>query len=179
MGNRISIAVSRCAQRHKSLTFSFLSDRFRVSSSPMQTESQKYPCTALRRRETMSVKTSQPTFLLIVALAFCSAAFSQSPTIVLSQRGGPPTTQFQVSGSGFSPSAAVDIYFDITDQALAIANGTGSFSGIIIDAPAAALPGTHWVTIVQRSSDTGAQATSSMPTGVNSASAQAPGLQSV
>src|ERR1700733_2541456 len=160
MSNRILIAVSRSAQRHKSLIFSFLSDRFRVSISPMQTESEKYPCTALMRRETMSaVRTSQPTLMLIVGLAFCSAAFSQSPTITLSQRGGPPTTQFQVSGSGFSPSAAVDIYFDITDQALAIANGSGSFSGIVLEAPAAALPGTHWVTIVQRSSDTGAQAT--------------------
>lgn len=69
----------------------------------------------------------------------------------------PPTTHLRVSGSGFTAYAEIDIYFDTKDEALAVANGAGSFSKITIKASASALPGTHWVSAVQRSNDTGAQ----------------------
>jgi hypothetical protein len=78
--------------------------------------------------------------------------------VTLSTKAGPPTTNVLVSGSGFSPDAAIDIYFDTTDEALASANGSGSFSKIKIPVPSSALPGQHWVTAVQRSNDASAQA---------------------
>jgi hypothetical protein len=63
-----------------------------------------------------------------------------------------------VSGTGFTVFAAIDIYFDTTDVALAIANGSGPFSNIAIQVPASALPGTHWVSAVMRYDGRGAQA---------------------
>jgi outer membrane protein assembly factor BamB len=81
-----------------------------------------------------------------------------SQTVSTSPKTGPPTLTVLVSGSGFGASAAIDIYFDTTDEALAIANGSGAFSKIPITVPASATPGTHFVSAVQRSNDTGAQA---------------------
>jgi outer membrane protein assembly factor BamB len=94
--------------------------------------------------------------LCITLFTFASVSFSQ-PMVAVSPKGNPPTTTVLVSGSGFSAYAAIDIYFDATDEALALAKGSGSFSNIEIVIPASALPGRHWVSAVQRSSDTGAQ----------------------
>jgi outer membrane protein assembly factor BamB len=107
---------------------------------------------AVPRRRPINLATCATT---IAAQLFAFAALGQ--TIALSPKGGPPTTTTTVSGSGFSPQAAIDIYFDTGDQALAIANGTGAFSAIGIEVPASALPGKHWVTAIQRSNETGAQ----------------------
>jgi hypothetical protein len=60
--------------------------------------------------------------------------------------------------SPFPASAAVDIYFDTADLALAVTNSAGSFSGIRILEPAAALPGTNWISGVARISGDAAQA---------------------
>jgi hypothetical protein len=49
-----------------------------------------------------------------------------------------------VSGAGFGPFEAVDICFDTTDQALASASGTGTFSGVTVQVPASAVPSTHY-----------------------------------
>ena len=73
--------------------------------------------------------------------AFC---LSQT-TISLSVGSGPPTTKVQVSGSGFPVNAAVNIYFDGGREAVATANGSGSFSGVTIRVPSSALPGDHAV----------------------------------
>ena len=76
---------------------------------------------------------------------------------------GPPTTNVLVSGTGFDPYAAVDIYFDLTDLALAVTNGAGAFGGncatcgIAIQVPAYAVPGTHWITAVERYGQKAAQ----------------------
>src|ERR1700733_2739824 len=91
----------------------------------------------------------------LIAIAFGTAAFSQ--TITLAPAIGPPTSSTLVSGSGFSPNAAVDIYFDATEEALVIAGSSGSFSNIALQAPASALVGTNWVTATQRSNHTAAQ----------------------
>ncbi len=93
---------------------------------------------------------------IIAALLLSSAAFSQ--TITLSPAGGPPTTSTQVSGSGFSPSASIDIYFGRTDEASATADGSGSFS-IAIQVPASALQGEHTVSAVPGGGGSSAQAT--------------------
>jgi outer membrane protein assembly factor BamB len=92
----------------------------------------------------------------IPLLTFTSLSFSQ-PMVTLSLKSGPPTSNVLVSGSGFSAYAAIDIYFDTTDKALASADASGAFSKIPIEVPASALPGEHWVTAVQRSNDESTQ----------------------
>ena len=89
--------------------------------------------------------------LLLSALCFAQ------PTVTLSVKSGPPTTNLNVSGSGFPAFALIDIHFDTTDLALVNANGSGGFSKIHILVPAAALPGKHWVSAEERSTETGAQ----------------------
>jgi PQQ-like domain/IPT/TIG domain len=84
--------------------------------------------------------------------------FTVKPSIVLSAPSGPPTTTVKVSGAGFSPREAVDIYFDTTDEALTSASATGTFSGIVVGVPASAVPGTHHVTAVGRHSGFSTQA---------------------
>ncbi len=95
--------------------------------------------------------------VLITTLFLAGLCFGQ-PAVTLSAKTGPPTTNIFVSGSGFAAYAAIDIYFDTTDEALASANGSGAFSKIEIQVPSSALPGTHWVTAVQRLNDNSAQA---------------------
>jgi outer membrane protein assembly factor BamB len=85
------------------------------------------------------------------------AGFCLGQTVTLSVKSGAPTAKISVSGSGFGADAAIDIYFDTTDEALALANSSGAFSKIEIQVPAAALPGPHWISAVQVSSGTGAQ----------------------
>ena len=80
--------------------------------------------------------------LLQGGLCFAQSAVELSPKV------GPPTTNFEVSGSHFPASTLVDIYFDTTEVALAVTNISGVFSDMEIEAPASALPGTHWVTVV-------------------------------
>lgn len=83
--------------------------------------------------------------------------FSAGQTISLSPKFGPPTTKTNISGSGFSPNSAVDIYFDTTDEILVITDGTGAFAKTSLKTPASAVPGQHWVSAVQRSTGTGSQ----------------------
>ena len=87
----------------------------------------------------------------IVVLAYCALAFA-APAVTLSATSGPPTTSLLISASGFPASTAVDIYFDSTDMALAVTNGSGSFSNIGLVVPTWAIPGTHWISGVARGS---------------------------
>jgi outer membrane protein assembly factor BamB len=97
--------------------------------------------------------------IALASIAFLAlAGFCSAQTIKLSVASGPPTTNVQVSGSGFGDNTFVDIYFDSTDEALVLTNGTGAFSKIAIAVPASAVPGTHYISAVQRSTDGGAQA---------------------
>src|SRR5579859_5367625 len=84
--------------------------------------------------------------------------FTVTPGLVLSRSTGPPTSGVTVSGAGFGAFEAVDVYFDTTDEVLASASGTGTFGPISISVPAAAVPGTHWITVVGRRTGLGAQA---------------------
>src|SRR5215469_7500845 len=88
-------------------------------------------------------------------LWLAASAFSQSITV--SPPSNPPNTTILVSGSGFSAGADVDIYFDSADLALAVTDGTGSFSRIAVHVPASALPGEHTVSAVERSTGASAQ----------------------
>lgn len=96
-------------------------------------------------------RTNKQTSLVGIALLlFAGFCFGQ-PAVSLSPKDGPPTTNLQVSGSGFAPYAQIDIYFDSQDQALAVADAAGAFTQIAIQAPKSAVPGNHWVTAVERS----------------------------
>jgi outer membrane protein assembly factor BamB len=100
--------------------------------------------------------------LLLSAFLFCSTValaeetLTTAPAVKINPAVGPPTTTVLVSGTGFDPYAAVDIYFDTSDLALATTNGAGTLGGgsllggIAIQAPASAVPGRHWITAVER-----------------------------
>jgi hypothetical protein len=97
--------------------------------------------------------------LLLLSSALCSAqgatALQTNPVIVFTPNVGPPTTTITVGGGGFDPYAAVDIYFDMTDLATAVTNGAGGFgaspfTGISIQVPRSAVPGNHWITVIER-----------------------------
>ncbi len=100
---------------------------------------------------------SKQIFLVCTAVSLLAGLCFSQAKVSLSPLSGPPTTNVLVSGSGFAASAAIDIYFDTTDLALAVTGSTGSFSKIAIQVPASALPGTHTVTAVARSSGAAAQ----------------------
>lgn len=98
--------------------------------------------------------------LVLIACRMCSgtqgAATPQtSPSIVMTPSIGPPTTTLLVAGSGFDPYAIVDIYFDRSDLASVVTDGAGrliggSVNGASITVPASAVPGTHWITAIER-----------------------------
>lgn len=71
-------------------------------------------------------------------------------SVSLYPSSGAPTSPILVSGKGFEPHAVIGIYFDKADEALAVADGAGSFSMISIHAPESAGPGKHWVSAVDR-----------------------------
>jgi outer membrane protein assembly factor BamB len=110
------------------------------------------------------------TAMSVVILCGALAA-AATPSVTLTPNIDPPSpsvgppTVFQVSGSGFPDSIAVNIYFDTTDVALAVTTSTGTFSGINVNVPTTAVPGTHWVTAVaEGTSGTAAQASFTVQT---------------
>lgn len=105
-------------------------------------------------RSSLHVVTISSLFLVIVVSL---AGFSSGQTVSLSPRIGPPTTKATISGTGFSANSAVDIYFDTTDEVLIITDSTGAIPKTLLKIPASAVPGPHWVSAVQRSTQTGAQ----------------------
>lgn len=95
---------------------------------------------------------------MFVAVSASAPLAAVAVTATLTPIAGPPTTSVTVAGAGFPSSTAVNIYFDTSNLALAVANSTGAFS-ISIQVPSSAVPGTHWVTAVaQGTSGTAAQA---------------------
>jgi outer membrane protein assembly factor BamB len=93
--------------------------------------------------------------LFVVMSATLAAAVAV--TVTATPDVGPPTSSLQVSGSGFPATTAVDIYFDTTDVALAVTNASGAFSGISLQVPGTAVPGTHWISAIARTSGQAAQ----------------------
>ena len=90
-------------------------------------------------------------------LGGASGAWAAGPKIALSPTENHPGSNTQVYGSGFGANESVDIYFDTTDEALAFTNSNGAFGKTPVPVPANAVPGTHYVTAVQRSNGEGAQ----------------------
>ena len=77
-----------------------------------------------------------------LAISTTNFTMTTTPAVALSTTSGPPGSTVTVSGSGFEPDQAVDLYFDTTDEALAGTSPGGAFS-LSIPVPAAATPGTH------------------------------------
>jgi eukaryotic-like serine/threonine-protein kinase len=80
------------------------------------------------------------------------------PRIRLSRSSGTPGSSVTVSGTGFGVHEAVDLYFDRSDKVLASTNDKGAFSGLALRVPSSALPGTHYITAVERHTARSAQA---------------------
>lgn len=87
-----------------------------------------------------------------------SASFTVLPGVLLTKAFGPPTSALSVRFSEFGPSEAVDVYVDTSDVALASASTAGAGT-VPVTIPAAATPGTHWITAVGRRSGISAQTT--------------------
>ena len=95
----------------------------------------------------------------VCAILFATAVPAlATPSVSLSPATGHPQQTFKVSGSGFAANKAVDIYWDTTDEVLVIADSVGAMSSRQLTVPADALPGTHWVTAIERDNGNGAQA---------------------
>src|SRR5213592_3390457 len=92
----------------------------------------------------------QAGFVLAACALLWPAGARAATGLTLSKTSGPPTTALTVSGTGFTPSALVDVYFDATDQALTVTDGSGAFGPVSIEVPASAVPGTHFVTAANR-----------------------------
>jgi len=110
------------------------------------------------RVKAAAIAASKRVCLLSMVVLLAAGVCFGKPAVSLSRKSGPPTTRFLVSGSGYKPYAEIDIYFDTKDEAKAVANGSGKFSKISVEAPRSASPGKHWVSAVQRAGGTGAQA---------------------
>jgi outer membrane protein assembly factor BamB len=110
------------------------------------------------RIKTVAIAASKQVCLLSIVVLLAAGVCFGKPAVSLSPTSGPPTSKLLVSGNGFKANAEIDIYFDTKDEAKVIANSSGKFSKISIEAPGSALPGKHFVSAVQRSGDTGAQA---------------------
>jgi outer membrane protein assembly factor BamB len=109
-------------------------------------------------RATIVIRLSKQSYLVCAGILWLAGLSFGQATISLSPSGGPPTTSVLVSGGGFSPNAAIGIYFDTTHEASAIADGSGSFSKISISVLGSALPGQHRIAAGQRSSGASARA---------------------
>lgn len=80
------------------------------------------------------------------------AAFTET----IAPAAGPPTTKVTVTGTGFAPDAAVDVFFDTTDLCLSFASAAGAVS-CLITVPKDAAPQAHWISLRQQSTSTGVQ----------------------
>jgi hypothetical protein len=94
---------------------------------------------------------------LIAMCLWAAEAGATGPAVTVSPGANPPSTSTNVSGTGFGANEIVDIYFDTTDEELAVTNGSGAFAATPIPIPASALPGLHWITAGGRHSGLGAQ----------------------
>ena len=85
-----------------------------------------------------------------------TATFTVTPGMALSPALGHPNITVTVSGAGFHPYDAVDLYFDNIDVALFVTTTTGTLSAVY-QVPLSAQPGQHWITFVERTSSWAAQ----------------------
>jgi hypothetical protein len=108
----------------------------------------------MTNRRVQSLHASSVASTVMLAVAQVAACWAQlaPPSITITPKFGPPGTNVYVSGSGFAPNTAVDIYFHTKDEALASTNGGGNFR-MPIRTPVSgtsAPPGINYITAVAR-----------------------------
>jgi len=92
-----------------------------------------------------------------VTAAFAPTPASAVPAIGVSPASDHPGVKVTITGSKFGASEAIDIYFDSTDEILAVTDSKGAFAKHSFTVPVDALPGEHWITAVGRRDGDGAQ----------------------
>jgi hypothetical protein len=85
-----------------------------------------------------------------------SANFNVTPRALAAPATMHPAGTVSVTASGMDAYTSMDVYFDTTDVALAVSNGSG-VATISVPVPANALPGAHWITFDERSTHKAAQ----------------------
>jgi len=91
----------------------------------------------------------------LAALSVPSSAIALS--IAITPTSDHPNAKIGVIGSGFSANAAIDIYFDTTDELLVFADANGRFTKRTFNVTTDALPGQHWVSALERDNGKGSQ----------------------
>ena len=84
--------------------------------------------------------------------ATTSGSFKILPSVTVSTNVGPPGSAITISGYGFDPNAAIDIYFDGTEVALGVTDLSGTFTGVPVTVPSSATPGSHKISGAERGS---------------------------
>jgi len=94
--------------------------------------------------------------LVAAAMTMLVVAASAGATISVAPDLAPPGSSVQVTGTGFSPSEAVDLFLDRADASVVLADASGS---VAVDATLRYgwSIGTHWATLLGRTSGTSAQ----------------------
>ena len=101
------------------------------------------------------------TLLVFTLCLFPTLGTAATPHIYDVPQSGPPGSQTQTVGNGWSPNASIDVYFDSTDVGLITTDNNGSFgmalrapsirqNGFAVQIPKDAVPGQHWITAVER-----------------------------
>ncbi len=90
---------------------------------------------------------------VVVTLMVVGVVAAAAASLKLTPGSGPPGTDVTVTGSGFGAHEAVDVYLDTTARQIAVTNASGHFPGVVVTIPGSALPGTHWISAVGRTSD--------------------------
>lgn len=91
------------------------------------------------------------------AISLIGGAALAAPSVSLSAKSGHPGVSLTVAGGGFDPNTRVDVFFDTTDVAFAVSNGSGSVT-MPVTIPASAQPGQHWITLDEAKTYAAAQA---------------------
>jgi hypothetical protein len=94
--------------------------------------------------------------LLAAAVASLLAVSSASATASVGPSLAPPGSTVQVSGAGFAPGEAVDVFLDRADVAVALADPAGAVA-IGVALPRSWGVGMHWATLLGRDSGISAQ----------------------
>jgi hypothetical protein len=88
--------------------------------------------------------------------ATSASSFTVTPGASVSPATGSPTTAVTVTGSGFDKFSSIDVYFDSTDLALGVSNGSGVVS-VKLTLPSSATAGAHWITLDERATHVAGQ----------------------
>ena len=86
-----------------------------------------------------------------------TAIYTVTPGAVATPAVAHPGANITVTASGMDPYSSMDVFFDNTDVALAVSNGSG-IASLTVAVPANATPIKHWITFDERSGHKAVQA---------------------